>query len=301
LRPSIIIHGGAGSGKFGPADVRFRELGLALEEGLAAMRSGSSLDGVEAAVGRMEQSGVFNAGRGACLTADGKVQLDAAIMDGARIKGAGVGAVTSTFGAVSLARWVMANTNHVLLVGQYTAEAVRAAGLPLEALVPSERARKRFEELIVKPTGKLSENIKVLARMQEGNTVGAVAVDSHGVPAAAVSTGGMWLKLPGRVGDSAILGAGIYADKRTGAACATGTGEEIIKQVLSWRACDLMRRSSAPIAAKRAIAIMSRLSGRGTAGIITVDRKGRVGFGFNTEAMGRAWFDHAKGRTVVQV
>jgi L-asparaginase / beta-aspartyl-peptidase len=154
---------------------------------------------------------------------------------------------------------------------------------------------------VAAPKGKLGKNLELLAKLQEGNTVGAVALDSAGIPAAAVSTGGMWLKLPGRVGDSAILGAGIYADKSSGAACATGTGEEIIKQVLSWRACDLMKKTPSPTAAKKAIAMMSKLSGRGTAGIITVDRKGRVGFGYNTEAMGRAWFDHAKGRAVVQI
>lgn len=301
MRPAMIVHGGAGSGKFGADDPRFAGLGRALEEGMAAMKKGSSLDGVEAAVKSMEESGLFNAGRGACLTADGKMQLDAAVMEGARLKGAGVGAVTSTYSAVSLARWVMANTNHVLLVGPNTRDAARAAGLTLEELRPSERAAKKFAELLSGPRGKDAENLRLIAKLQEGNTVGAVAIDSGGVPAAAVSTGGMWLKLPGRVGDSAIIGAGIYADKESGAACATGTGEEIIRNVLSWQACSLMLRQTAGVAAKRAISVITKRSGSGTAGIITVDKKGRVGFGFNTEAMGRAWFDHTKGRPIVQV
>ena len=301
MRPSMIIHGGAGSGKYGSDDPRFEGLKRAAEDGMAALKKGSSLDGVEAAVVSMEQSGLFNAGRGACLTADGRVQLDAAIMGGAGLKGAGVGAVTSTYSAVSLARWVMENTNHVLLVGPYAADAARAAGLKAEQLKESDHAAKRFAELRSKPTGKLSKNLEVLAKMQEGNTVGAVAIDSDGVPAAAVSTGGMWLKLPGRVGDSAVLGAGIYADKKTGAACATGTGEEIIKNVLSWRACEFMGRSAAPLAARRAISVISKRSGRDTAGIITIDRKGRLGFAYNTEAMGRAWYDNARGRVLVQI
>lgn len=297
----MIIHGGAGSGKFGRNDVRFKELKDSLEEGLAALRSGSSVDGVEAAVKRMEQSGAFNAGRGACLTADGRVQLDAAVMKGNGLRGAGVGAETSTFNAVSLARWVMENTDHVLIVGEDTRMVAKAAGLAVEELRPSDRVAKKFEELVANPSGKNAENLKLRARMQEGNTVGAVAIDSDGVPAAAVSTGGLWLKLPGRVGDSAIIGAGIYADKKSGAACATGTGEEIIRNVLSWQACAFLRKGSAPVAARRAITVITRRSGPNTAGIITVDRKGCLGFAYNTEAMGRAWFDASKGRTVVQV
>jgi beta-aspartyl-peptidase (threonine type) len=111
----------------------------------------------------------------------------------------------------------------------------------------------------------------------------------------------MWMKLPGRIGDSAILGAGIYADAASGAASATGTGEEIIKCALSWNACSFMRRTDAAQAAKKAIALIGRRSGKGTAGIVTVDLKGRVGFDYNTEAMGRAWYDPARGRVVTQV
>lgn len=301
MRPSMIIHCGSGSGKFGKDDRRHSELKAALEEGMAALRRGSSLDGVEAAVSRMEQSGAFNAGRGAYLTADGRVQLDAAIMEGERLRGAGVGAETATFSAVSLARWVMENTNHVLLVGPSTDEIARAAGASLEELRPAESVAKKFSELISAPKSKRAENLRVLARIQEGGTVGAVAIDSSGVPAAAASTGGLWMKLPGRVGDSAIIGAGVYADIRGGAACATGNGEQIIKNVLSWQACEMMKTRTASAAARRTIATMTRRSGPGTAGIITVDRKGRLGYAYNTDAMGRAWFDSSRGIVVVQV
>lgn len=301
MRPAMIIHGGAGSGKFGKEDRRYAELRFALEEGMAAMKRGASKDGVEAAVRTMEQSGAFNAGRGACLTADGRVQLDAAIMEGKKLRSAGVGAESSTFSAVSLARWVMENTNHVLLVGSYADEIAKAAGLPVEHLKPSEAAAKKYALLSSKPKRKHAENLEAPARIQEGNTVGAVAVDSGGVPAAAVSTGGLWMKLPGRVGDSAIIGAGIYADIKAGAACATGMGEEIIRNVLSWQACERMKRETAKAAAARAIASITRRSGRGTAGIITVDKKGRLGYAYNTDAMGRAWFDASNGRAIIQV
>ncbi|HME18214.1 MAG TPA: isoaspartyl peptidase/L-asparaginase, partial [Nitrososphaerales archaeon] len=158
----------------------------------------------------------------------------------------------------------------------------------------------RFAKLKAEPTPVGRENLRLWKSLNEGNTVGAAAIDSDGVPSAAVSTGGMWLKLPGRVGDSAILGAGVYAD-RTGAASATGTGEEIIRNALCLKACEFVKASGALTGARRAIGLISRVSGRGTAGIVTVDSKGRVGASFNTEAMGRAWYDNEKGRPVVRV
>lgn len=109
------------------------------------------------------------------------------------------------------------------------------------------------------------------------------------------------MKLPGRVGDSAILGAGIFADPKLGAACATGTGEEIIRVSLSMKACGLMRGSDAETAARKAIAYISKARGRDTAGIITIDLRGRRGAAFNTEAMGRAWYDHERDKVVVKV
>ena len=299
-RAAIIIHGGAGSGKFPRSDRRFSELRNALEEGRSAMRKGSSVEGVEKAVAYMEGIGVFNAGRGSCLTVDGKVQLDAAIMRGDTRKGAGVGALTCTYEAVSLARWLMQNTRLALVVADGCVPFARAAGLKLSALKPSEAALARFEKLKAEPTPLGRENLRLWRRVNEGNTVGAAAVDSDGLCSAAVSTGGMWMKLPGRVGDSAILGAGVYAD-RGGAASATGTGEEIIRNALSLRACEYVTEWGAESGARRAIGLISRMSGRDTAGIVTVDSKGRVGAAFNTEAMGRAWYDHDKERVVVRI
>ena len=109
------------------------------------------------------------------------------------------------------------------------------------------------------------------------------------------------MKLPGRGGDSAILGSGVFADERLGAACATGMGEDIIRVALSMKACELMEGRDAQRAANLAVGYISRVRGRGTAGIVTVDRKGRVGAAYNTEAMGRAWYDHAKGRVVTRI
>ncbi len=301
MKPSIILHSGAGSGKFPDTDARFEELKNALEVGRDALRKGSSLDAVVAAVAYMEEAGVFNAGRGSCLTIDGRVELDAAVMRGNGSQGAGVGLVTCTYHPVLLARWLAENTRHVLLAGKECRLFLRPAGLEEVALKPSKTSLERFQRLMAEGGRMATENGALWRRVQQGSTVGAVAVDSEGVPSAAVSTGGMWLKLPGRVGDSAILGAGIYADGRTGAACATGTGEEIIRNSLCLKACEFLGEGDAGHAARRAIALISKRSGRGTAGIVTVDKKGRVGASFNTEAMGRAWYDEEKGRAIVRV
>jgi beta-aspartyl-peptidase (threonine type) len=261
------------------------------------MKKGSSLDGVEAAVEYMESCGVFNAGKGACLTADGTVELDAAIMSGAGRVGAGVGCVTCTYQAVSLARWVAEKTRHVLIVGDECETYARKARVKLWKATPSQQSLERYRVLSKDREGRLK--IRLWRRIQEGNTVGAAALDSGGVPAAAVSTGGKWLKLPGRVGDSAILGAGVYADSRSGASSATGEGEEIIKNSLCYRACDYLKKRNAQQAADDAIALITRESGSMTAGIVTVDLRGRVGAAFNTEAMGRAWYDGRRGRPQV--
>ena len=298
MRPSIIVHGGAGSGKYDGHDRRFGGLVQAAEGGMAAMRKGSGLDGAVAAVSIMEESGLFNCGRGACLTAEGKVELDAAVMTADGLAGAGVGDVTCSYAPVKLARWVMENTEHVLVVGERCSDYAKLAGSRVEALVPSPAAAERYAAL--RKDKRFAGNLRVVRRFRTGDTVGAVAVGSDGVPAGAVSTGGRWMKLPGRVGDSAILGAGVFADS-SGAACATGTGEEIIRCALSLRACGFMEAEDAQSAASRAIRYVSKTRGRDNAGIITVDRKGRVGASFNTEAMGRAWYDQGRGRVLARV
>lgn len=263
------------------------------------MKSGSGLDGAVAAVDFMERSGLFNCGKGACLTAEGKVELDAAVMDGRGLAGAGVGDVTCTYSPVSLARFVMENTGHVLVVGESCAQYARLAGLKTERLQPSETASRKYE--LLKEDASHRGALRLVSRFRTGDTVGSVAIGSDGIPAGAVSTGGKWMKLPGRVGDSAILGAGVFADAKLGAACATGTGEEIIRVALSMKACEFMKKSGAQGAARRAVDYISRARGKGTAGVITVDLKGRVGASCNTEAMGRAWYDPIRGKIVVKI
>ncbi|MDA4120395.1 MAG: isoaspartyl peptidase/L-asparaginase [Thaumarchaeota archaeon] len=299
MNPSIIVHGGAGGSRLGKNDKRFGQLLKAIDSGIAAMKKGSGLDGAQAAVNHMEESGLFNCGRGACLTAEGNVELDGAVMWGKGLSGAGVGNVTCTYNPVLLARWVMENTEHVLIAGERCADYARLAGLRIEKLRPSDAAAAKFA--VLKKEKRHAKVLEMVRNLKSGETVGAVAVGSDGIPAAAVSTGGRWLKLPGRVGDSAILGAGIFADSRTGAACATGTGEEIIRCALSFKACEFMREEAAPEAAQRAIKYITKSRGKNTAGIITIDLQGRVGASFNTEAMPRAWYDQSRGRAVGNV
>ena len=263
------------------------------------MRKGNGLDGAVAAVVFMEESGLFNCGKGSCLTAEGNVEQDAAVMSGRGLAGAGVADVTCTYHPVSLARWVMENTEHVLIVGERCRDYAELAGIKVEEVHPSKVAKASFEAM--KGESAYKANLRLVRRFRTGDTVGAVAIGSDGIPAAAVSTGGRWMKLPGRVGDSAILGAGVFADSRLGAACATGMGEDIMRCALSMKACEFMKTKDAPAAASMAVRYISRKRGRGTAGIVTIDKKGRVGAAYNTEAMGRAWLDHGKGRVVVRI
>ena len=293
------MHGGAGSGKYAKTDRRFAGLTQAVDAGLSAMKKGSGLDGAIAAVNFMEGSGLFNCGRGACLTAEGKVELDAAVMTGKGLAGAGVGNVTCTYEPVKLARWITENTEHVLVVGDRLADYARLAGVKVEKLEPSVASLKTFVAL--KKDTKFAGALRAVERFRTGDTVGAVAVGSDGIPAAAVSTGGRWMKLPGRVGDSAILGAGVFADEKLGAACATGTGEDIIRCALSLRTCGLMHGRDAQTAAEKGIEYISKTLGKDNAGIITVDLKGRVGASYNTDAMGRAWFDHDRGKAIARI
>ena len=266
--PAIIVQGGAGNRRNKAELPRYKkELADALSEGMDTLRRGSAVDAVEAAVRYMENSTVFNAGNGSVLTLDGRIQLDAAIMAGDSLRAGAVGACSCTHNPIRLARFVMEQTRH-----------------------PSADVRAKYEKMKME---------KVL--LERRGTVGAVAIDGEGSPASAVSTGGTWMKQPGRVGDSAVIGAGIYADFRSGAASATGIGEEIMRNALSWGACRLMRRMGATTAARLSVDALTRTSGRDSAGVITVDTRGRLGVAYNTDTMGRAWFHVAKGKIVVEV
>ncbi len=304
--PTVIVHGGAGRKRFDQARIERYERGLdaAARAGISVLeQGGSALDAAEAAVRSMESSGVFNAGKGACLTLEREIEMDAAVMVGADRSSGACGAVPGVLHAVTLARRIMEQTDHLILAGEGARRFAESFGVEMLSEGPSAARLKDYEKIREKRAG--TPKGDRLARLElglrhgaerasapeigQGDTVGAVAIDAQGKIAATVSTGGLWLKLPGRVGDSAVVGAGLDADDEAGGAVATGIGEAILRVELSRGAVQWMREGcSAQEACERACADLKARLGPDTAGLIAIDRTGRVGAAMNTEAMGRA-------------
>jgi beta-aspartyl-peptidase (threonine type) len=288
---ALAIHGGAWNIPNGAVDAHREGLFPALTEGFDALRRGASaLDVVELAVRRLEDDPTFNAGRGSHLNSAGVLEMDASIMEGTTRRAGAVAALGGVRHPVSVARQVMEDTPHVLLVGAGARRFAKSAGAELCAtrslLVGRELSRwKRIragEDRLV--TKEFSPHAK------PHGTVGAVALDRSGRVAAATSTGGTQDKAPGRVGDSAIVGSGTYADDRRGAASSTGWGEPILRAVLAKTAVDALATREGPApAARAAIRELAHLHGFG--GIILVDRTGRVAAAFNTPRMARGLAD----------
>jgi L-asparaginase / beta-aspartyl-peptidase len=289
---AIAIHGGAGAipkREMTQASQARYQAGLAraLEAGHAVLQSGgSALDAVSAAVVVMEDSPLFNAGRGACYNAAGKHELDASIMEGATLRAGAVAAVTRVRNPVLAARAVMEKCRHVMLVGAAADRFGARQGLKLEKPEYFATA-SRLAALREKRVG-------------HHGTVGAVALDANGNLAAATSTGGYTGKMPGRVGDSPIIGAGTYADNRACAISGTGLGEAFMRGVLAYDVAARMRylKESLETAAQAAIANLSELKGDG--GLIALDRGGNIVMPFNSEGMYRAAID-AKGRRTIGI
>jgi len=287
--PAIIVHGGAGH--LGPDDPassglpdapRLAGVRRAAAEGLALLqRGGSALDAVELAVRMLEDDPTYNAGTGSCLTADGEVELDASIMDGAALRCGAVAVVKDVQNPVALARLIMERTEHVLLAGPGASAFARSVGLEAvsnDRLVTAAQ-RSRFE----------AARAGGAAAAHTHGTVGAAARDRAGHLAAATSTGGTFLKRPGRIGDTPIIGAGTYADDRLAAVSCTGQGERFIRMTMARLAADLAGAGrSATGAAREAIRRMvERVGGEG--GLILVGPSGDPGFAHNTPVMSRAW------------
>lgn len=274
---SILVHGGAGLHR-ADDDVEAAKRGClaAARAGHAVLtRGGSALDAVEAAVRVLEDDPVFNAGIGASLNRDGVAELDASVMDGATLSAGAVASVRCFQNPITLARRVMEGTPHVMLVGEGAEAFGRAQGLPVvaNAALITDEARRHLEE----------------HRVSQG-TVGAVAIDARGHLAAATSTGGTTGKLPGRVGDSPLIGCGTWADDSQAAVSCTGLGEAIIRTTLARHAADLVAQGlDGFVAARRAVASLARA--RGEAGLILVTPRGQVAWAFSTQRMSRAWVD----------
>jgi beta-aspartyl-peptidase (threonine type) len=266
--PALIVHGGAGADPGGREELRagMRDAVGAGWRALAA--GGSSLDAVEAAVRSLEDHPLFNAGRGSVLTSAGTVETDASIMEGDRLRNGAVAAVTGVRNPITLARRILEEGRHSFFVGDGAVARARDLGVPLcdPAALVTEPQRRR------------------LAALQAG-TVGAVALDRAGTIAAATSTGGTPGKLPGRVGDTALIGCGTYAESTLGGASCTGDGEAIIRVTLARRALDILKTVGEPgHACEVALSVLVE-EGRGQGGLILVDWRGRVGWARSTKLM----------------
>jgi beta-aspartyl-peptidase (threonine type) len=287
---ALAIHGGTGvieRGALSADQERAYRAALlaALETGSAVLRrGGSSLDAVEATIRVLEDDPLFNAGRGAVFTADGRNELDASIMDGSTRMAGAVAGVTRTRNPISLARAVMEKSRHVMLAREGADQFSLEQGL--EQVDPSYfRTERRWQELL----DWRRDNTASLDPAHSRGTVGAIAIDANGHLAAGTSTGGMTGKRWGRIGDSPVIGAGTYAVDGNCAVSATGSGEFYIRSSAARQVCDRIawQRVSAQEAADDTIADIGSIGGDG--GLIVMDGSGRIAFAMNVSGMYRAW------------
>ena len=285
--PVLVVHGGAWAIPDDMVEAHLNGVQNAIAAGWDILtRRGCALDAVEQAVVVMEDDETFDAGRGAFLNRDGKVQLDALIMDGATLRAGGVGCVEHLRNPVRAARKILSESPHVYFVAEGAERFAAEHGIPLcknaELIIPREVERLREFQT------HLAEHEKDLfAPTISHDTVGAVAVDRDGNIAAATSTGGTLNKAPGRLGDSSLIGCGCYADNASAAVSTTGWGEPIMKLVLAKWSADRVVAGNAPewVAQEAMNYLQSRVEGHG--GIILLDARGRFGIAHNTPRM--AW------------
>jgi len=287
----LVMHGGAGSyTHISPErDAAARAaMTQAMETGRQILASGGkSLDAVEAALRIMEDSGAFDAGRGAYYTRDGVAELDSAIMDGQTLAAGAVASVKRIAHPISLARMVMERTKHVLLVGDGAEQFAKSQGVELVSPLYffNEREWKNYQEVEEREKKKSS----ALEEDEVHGTVGAVALDQAGNLAAGTSTGGTTWKMPGRVGDSPIIGAGTYANNDSCAISGTGIGEFYIRDVVAADICARVRYLHVSLEEAANDVVMKELVAQhGEGGVIGLDRQGRVATPFNTDGMMRA-------------
>jgi beta-aspartyl-peptidase (threonine type) len=297
---ALALHGGAG---LEPAKLSAAQKGeyhaslrQALEVGWKLLaHGGGALDAVEQTVRALEDDPLYNAGRGSVFNSDGRHELDASIMDGASGSGGGVAGILTVKNPISLARLVMAETPHVLLIGEGAerfADEMRdreqIARVPNDYF-STERRRREWQEALVPGTMSSRER-------PDRGTVGCVALDAQGNLAAGTSTGGTTNKKFGRVGDTPILGAGTYAANETCAVSSTGTGEYFIRQSAAFHVSALMAYKGLSVdeAVKH---VVEKLLPADVGGIIALDRQGHISMHFNTAGMPRASAD-ASGNIV---
>ena len=293
----MVVHGGAWAMPDDMVEAHISGVKTALAAGWRVLeRGGSSLDAVEQAVVVMEDDETFDAGRGSFLNRDGRVQLDALIMDGATLRAGGVGCVEHLRNPVHAARKILSESPHVYFVGEGAEKFAAEHGVPLceneDLIIPREierlrRYQKENERLGFNNDDSGQVGKELFAPEISHDTVGAVALDRDGNIAAATSTGGTLNKAPGRLGDSSLIGCGCYADNLSAAASTTGWGEPIMKLVLAKWTADRVAAGNLPEwAAQEAMNyLIQRVNGHG--GIIVLSRDGHFGIAHNTPRM--AW------------
>ncbi|KTC83644.1 isoaspartyl peptidase/L-asparaginase family protein [Legionella cincinnatiensis] len=286
---AIAVHGGASENyPFLQKYQKDVEKGLidALEKGYGMLAQGGvALDAVEEAVKTLEDNSLFNAGKGSALNCRGEVEMDASIMNGNNLQAGAVSMVRTVKNPIHLARLVMEHTNHIFLSGYGALEIAKKYNLELENepyfITPHQY--EMFQKLNKIETMEAIQNKKMTG------TVGAVALDLHGNLAAATSTGGTSNCLPGRIGDSCVIGAGCYANNNTCAVSGTGEGEYLIRNVVG-HTISMMVEFNMPLQQACDYVIHERNKKlNGEMGVIALNRNGDFGISFNTEIMKRAW------------
>ncbi len=290
---SLAVHGGAWNIPDDERDAHRRGVLNALKAGWEVLKDGgSALTAVERAIVVMENNETFNAGHGAALNGAGEIELDASIMEGETLRAGAVAVVQNIGNPISVARAILEKGDAVLLSGMGATRFAKEHGLRTcgqdTLITRHEIERWRASQAAAEMTP--ARRKKKAPPPFPGDTVGAVALDADGLIVTGTSTGGTPGKRPGRIGDSALVGSGIYADNAVGGACSTGWGEGIIRVVMAKSAVDFLASNGddPEEAAKRAIALLKNRTG-GQGGVIVLNAGGRVGFAFNTPGMSRAY------------
>ena len=312
----LVIHGGAGTitkQNMTPQNEKAytESLEKALQSGNNILKKGgSSLDAVEAVVKILEDNPLFNAGKGAVFTHEGKIELDAAIMSGKNLAAGSIAGVTTIKNPISGARAVMEKSGHVMLIGKGAEKFAAEQGLDivdpsyfftqgrwdsLQNLIERDSIKNKINKVNSKPSPEKANN-----NDSKFGTVGAVALDMHGNLAAATSTGGMSNKKYGRVGDVPIIGAGTYANNKTCAISCTGWGEFFIRLVVAKSVSDLIEYKNYSLQKATEEMIMKKVPELGgDGGLIAVDKKGNIAMPFNTAGMYRGYIKNG-GKAVIK-
>ncbi len=297
MKPALIVHGGAWDIPDEAVDACKSGCQRALGTGWALLAGGgAALDAVEAAIMVLEDDPVFDAGYGSHLNLDGRVECDAIVMNGATLRSGAAATLQRVKNPIQLARKILESCPHMMLVAEGAEHFAKEHGIKL--CKPEELVSEAEQEAWMKC--KADKHAAEHHRGHEQGTVGAVAIDREGRLFAATSTGGTCCKLPGRVGDSPLIGCGCYADSEVGGVSCTGYGEAIMKIVMAKTAVDLLRSrvtcvdpiaaadacdlSSANLAAREAVHLLGKRT-HATGGLILLDRHGNPGFAFNTPRM----------------